>query len=570
MSAEAERPVLERVDADAESDAAPGRGRDGGARRRRPTGEPPPLPAAQRWRGYRWGVVALVAVVASLFALAYSDSDLVVLADEALNRGAVALRTELTVRLAEVLSGLTNEWTLRVLRWGTIAVLLAVRRIRHLVVFVGAILVVEWGAALLNYAITRPRPMVPIVGAWDGFSHPSRPIAGVVVTLIGMRGVLIPRGPWRGRAASIIGALTAVVGTARVLLGVDHPTDVLVAAALGAGVGFLAFRLLAPTNIFPVVYRRGETAHVELTPERLAAIRDAARDQLGLVVTDIELHSAEGSAGSTPLRLQLAEGDAGRDVLFAKLYTHHHVRSDRSYKLGRLLLYGALEDEAPFASVRQLVLYEDHMTRVMRDAGLPVPAPLGIVEITPAREYAILFEYLADGDELDAAEMDEQLIDQGLELVQNLWGAGIAHRDIKPGNLMVVDGDLRLVDTAFAQVRPSPWRQAVDLGTMMLVLALGSDADVVYERASERFSQEELGEAFAATRGFVIPAQVRDHLDADGRDLLGRFRELAPTHAPIRVHRWGRRRVAAAIGVVLAAGLFTALTWVSFTTAGML
>jgi tRNA A-37 threonylcarbamoyl transferase component Bud32 len=268
--------------------------------------------------------------------------------------------------------------------------------------------------------------------------------------------------------------------------------------------------------------------------------------------------------------LQLAEGNAGRDVLFAKLYTHHHVRSDRSYKLGRLLLYGALEDEAPFASVRQLVLYEDHMTRVMRDAGLPVPAPLGIIEITPAREYAIAFEYLADGDELDAAEVDEQLIDQGLELVQNLWGAGIAHRDIKPGNLMVVDGDLRLIDTAFAQVRPSPWRQAVDLGAMMLVLALGSDADTVYGRASERFSQDELGEAFAATRGFVIPAQLREHLEADGRELLDRFRELAPAHAPIRVHRWGRRRIAAAVGVVLAAALFGALTWVSFTTAGML
>ncbi|MBW3662798.1 MAG: hypothetical protein KY469_06835 [Actinobacteria bacterium] len=105
---------------------------------------------------------------------------------------------------------------------------------------------------------------------------------------------------------------------------------------------------------------------------------------------------------------------------------------------------------------------------------------------------------------------------------------------------------------------------------MMLVLALGSDAETVYARASERFSQEELGEAFAATRGFAIPAQLRDRLEVDGRDLLGRFRELAPAHAPIRMHRWGRRRIAAAVGVVLAAALFGGLTWVSFTTAGML
>ena len=29
------------------------------------------------------------------------------------------------------------------------------------------------------------------------------------------------------------------------------------------------------------------------------------------------------------------------------------------------------------------------------------------------------------------------VIDQGLLLVRKLWDAGIAHRDIKPGNLMV-------------------------------------------------------------------------------------------------------------------------------------
>jgi len=35
---------------------------------------------------------------------------------------------------------------------------------------------------------------------------------------------------------------------------------------------------------------------------------------------------------------------------------------------------------------------------------------------------------------------------------------------------MVRSGELLLIDVAFVQVRPSPWRQAVDLGNMMLVL----------------------------------------------------------------------------------------------------
>ena len=40
-----------------------------------------------------------------------------------------------------------------------------------------------------------------------------------------------------------------------------------------------------------------------------------------------------------------------------------------------------------------------------------------------------------------------------------------------------------MIDVFFVQVRPSPWRQAVDLANMMLVLALRSDAQTVYEKA---------------------------------------------------------------------------------------
>ena len=49
----------------------------------------------------------------------------------------------------------------------------------------------------------------------------------------------------------------------------------------------------------------------------------------------------------------------------------NHVRADRWYKLGRTILYGRLEDEAPFQSVRRLVQYEDYALRLMRDAGIP-------------------------------------------------------------------------------------------------------------------------------------------------------------------------------------------------------
>src|SRR5262249_39088565 len=144
------------------------------------------------------------------------------------------------------------------------------------------------------------------------------------------------------------------------------------------------------------------------------------------------------------------------------------------------------------------------------------------------------------------ADLDDQLIDQGLQLIRRMWDAGIAHRDIKPANLMVRDGELLVIDVFFVQVRPSPWRQAVDLGNMLLVLALRTDPDRVYQRALAFFSEDELSEAIAASRGVASPTQLRQFMKRDGRDLLGRFREMAPSREPIAIQRWSVRRVALA------------------------
>ena len=120
------------------------------------------------------------------------------------------------------------------------------------------------------------------------------------------------------------------------------------------------------------------------------------------------------------------------------------------------------------------------------------------MEITPEREYLLVTEYFDGAVEIGGADLDDQLIGQGLLLIRTLWDAGIAHRDIKPGNLMVRAVQLLLIDVAFAQVRPSPWRQAVDLGNMMLVLAVRTDPARVYQRALNYFTEAELAEAFAA------------------------------------------------------------------------
>ena len=129
------------------------------------------------------------------------------------------------------------------------------------------------------------------------------------------------------------------------------------------------FRTLTPNEAFPVVYRRGNVAHLDVTGRRGEAIRAAVHDQLGLQVKEIKPVGLAGSGGSTPLRLCVA-GDPDDQWLFAKLYAKSHVRSDRWYKLWRTILYGRLEDETSFQTVRRFVEYEDHMLRLLRDVGV--------------------------------------------------------------------------------------------------------------------------------------------------------------------------------------------------------
>jgi serine/threonine protein kinase len=141
-------------------------------------------------------------------------------------------------------------------------------------------------------------------------------------------------------------------------------------------------------------------------------------------------------------------------------------------------------------------------------------------------------------------------------------GKGVVHRDIKPANLLVRDGRMLLIDFSFAEVRPSPWRQAVDLANMMLVLALRSDPRKVYERAQVFFTVDEIAEAFAATRGLTMPSQLRRLMRAQGRDLHVEFKRLLPIQiSPIAIQRWSWRRVLlvlTAVGVGLVAVLIIA------------
>jgi membrane-associated phospholipid phosphatase/tRNA A-37 threonylcarbamoyl transferase component Bud32 len=530
-------------------------------RQRRPTGAPPPLPKAIGLTGKLWVAAVLVLVVSGTIWLHATTGPLDRL-DVVFIRFVSAVRTGWLDSLTRGLNWLGSRWGLP--SFGLIAVALAAifRRWRHLVVFLVSLALLEIIEPMVHQLAARPRPLsVTAIGPWEGYSSPSLPVAALTAVLVGIAYMLIVAGRPRWYAKLSIAVLIVAVGLMRTYLGIDHPSDVVFGAILGVAIPVALFRAFVPADAFQVRYgQRGKSAHLDVGGRRGEAIKRAMQEQLGFTILEMKPVGLEGSGGSTPLKLRVVDENGLERSVFAKLYAKNHVRADRWYKLGRTMLYGRLEDETPFKTVRRFVEYEDYTLRLLGEYGFSTPTPLGIVEITPEREYLIAMEFFDGGREIGEVDIDDRIIDEGLQMIRRMWDVGLSHRDIKPANLMVQDGHLRLIDVFFVQVRPSPWRQAVDLGNMMLVLALRSDAETVYKKALMYFTPDELAEAFAATRGVASPTQLRNFMKQDGRDLLEQFRALAPARPRVTIQRWTIRRVSLillTLIIVTAAGAFS-------------
>jgi len=532
--------------------------------RRRPSGEPPPLPRELGRSGRVLLAFAVLIVVVGVFIVIREADATLERVESPFMVWLADLRTPWLTSVMKLVDRLGQPELVWVLRVGILLGLVVFKRWRHLFTFVGLLIVVDSIAAALIGTIGRPRPMgVEIIGDWRGYSLPSIAVVTFAITAISAVYCFAPAGPARRRAAWAAGIAIAALCLSRMYLGASHSLDVAMSALMAVSFGIPAFRYFAPDEVEPISYRGGKGAHVDLGGARGEAIVRAIHDQLGFTVEDVKPFGEEGSGASTPMRIKVAELD---EHLFAKLYTMRHVRSDRSYKIVRTIMYGRLEDEVPFKTVRRLVQYEDYALRLLEDVGFPVARNFGVVELTPDREYMLVTGFFEDAKELGEAEVTDEIIDEGLAMVRKLWDEGLAARDIKPSNLLVQEGHLKYIDVFFLEVRPTPWRQAVDLANMMLTLALRTDAETVHERALTFFTPEEIAEAFAAIQGLAVPTELQRAVKADGRGLIERFRELAPSRPGISIQRWSLRRVGLTAAAALGALVAVSFVWSSLGT----
>src|SRR5712691_2439918 len=123
-------------------------------RRRRPSGKPPPLPRQLGFSGRL--AIALIAalVVFSLVLIVFSVGGVFERGENAFLDWLAHYRTSALNHVMLFVNGLGSLWTNRILRWGTIGTLVVFRRWRHLIAYLGTIVVVESITAGTSQMIT--------------------------------------------------------------------------------------------------------------------------------------------------------------------------------------------------------------------------------------------------------------------------------------------------------------------------------------------------------------------------------------------------------------------------------
>jgi membrane-associated phospholipid phosphatase len=228
----------------------PGIGRS--PRRRRPSGQPPPLPHRLQTTGVGWLVAAVGLMILSVlvFAGGLDGAALAVtVVDDAVVGWLVGLRAPGLLAVMRLLDAFGSWVAISMLLWGLLLALLVLRRLRQfLVVLVAWIVQGFLIQYLLAPLVQRPRPFGVVFRTdWYAWALPSQQLAALAFLFVGILYGLVPEGRWRQTGKWVATGLVTLVAVAHLYLGVEAPTDILVGVAVGVAIPLLGFRWFAPS-----------------------------------------------------------------------------------------------------------------------------------------------------------------------------------------------------------------------------------------------------------------------------------------------------------------------------------
>ncbi|HEX2784068.1 MAG TPA: lysylphosphatidylglycerol synthase transmembrane domain-containing protein [Ilumatobacteraceae bacterium] len=340
--------------------------------------------------------------------------------------------------------------------------------------------------------------------------------------------------PWR-RATWI--ALT-VVAAARLVSGTILPMQLVIAFALGATVGnglLVAFgapdRRLGPDDV-------------------VAALQAGGFPAVSAVV------AAVGGKGARPFIVTNAEGER----FFVKILGQDQRDADLLYRAYRFLRLRNVGDVRPAASLKQAVEHQALVGMMAERFGVRVPRVHGLLEAPDGAVMLIMsLVHGASLADLPSELMTDELLEQLWVEVDRLHGARIAHRSLRPANIMVdTAAHPWIVDFSFSELGVDARALEVDVAELIASLASRIGPERSVASALSVVGAPAVASAVPLLQPLALSASTRREVSREEK-LLTRTRAAAASAsgaepaelAPIR-----RVRAKTLLMIALAAGAF--------------
>ena len=329
-----------------------------------------------------------------------------------------------------------------------IVLLVARQRWRRTLVVLVAGVAGAGSFALVDQALGLPGP-VPGSLDDDGwlistrFPSPASLAALVAVSVVGK--------PWLSRAwrrTTDRGLLLFVL--VLLVAGTSGPAELLLAVSVGSLVGAAVLVVVGAPNRRP-------------SPLIVAG----GLQRAGLDVGDLALQRAVGGR-SQLYRATLTDGT----TVFVKVYAHDSRDADLLFRGYRALVLREPGDDWPGPSLERDVEHEGLLLLLARRGDVRCPDLRAVVPLSDGSVVVVMEDL--PGRPLDTLEPDD--LDTGLlaevwAQVAALHRAGIAHRALRAGNVLVTAHGPVLIDFGAAEAPAEPRAQAIDRAELLASIA---------------------------------------------------------------------------------------------------
>ncbi|MGZ4499128.1 MAG: flippase-like domain-containing protein [Nocardioidaceae bacterium] len=339
-------------------------------------------------------------------------------------------------------------------------------------------------------------------GSWLGSSaFPTPPLGAAAVA------VIVAASPWLSRPWRRAAWLTLLVAVAaRVLAGTVLPMEMVIALAAGVTVGAAVLVALGVPD------RR-------MGPEEIAqSLRGA-----GLAVASVSPAEVE-SKGSRPFSALAPDGHR----FFVKALGTDQRDADLLYRAYRAARLRNVGDTRPAASLFQAVEHQALVALMAERSGVHVPSVDRVIRAGDGT--GLLVMDWVDGSALDQLEEDQigdDLLTQLWAEVDRLHRAGIAHRSLRAGNVMVDrTGRPHLVDFSFSALAATERQRELDVAELLASLAEKVGEDRAVSTAAQVLGPQGVAPAVPLLQPLALSAATRRGV-ADHDGLLKRTRVAA-------------------------------------------